>query len=366
MINKLLTLLRSPYPSLVKRWKSVIIPSLIVFLILFVLQPFGISMMGGYKFWVVLGYGVVSSLALSISTYLFPALFPRYHSEKNWTLGRELLGTLGACLLIAIGNCFYTAWVFGSFILSWKGFLISLAWVAVLAPFPIIFFLMWNRNLQLVRNLKEATEINYALAKRENTQKEKIRTRNEEQIGESSAVEEVAEEEEETPMQLVFSGGTKEMLEVDAHTLFYVEAEGNYIRVAYSSADKMQQKVSAGYYEAGRRSGCRLFVHCPLSPGLSGEHTHCGKSRWKLTRIPFETGRMYGRSSGFQRLCKRDKNADRRGDGRVVIRHRTKKKYSYSSQEECCLSHIRAVCPGYFLPEILSLCLLTEIVKNID
>lgn len=118
MINKLLTLLRSPYPSLVKRWKSVIIPSLIVFLILFVLQPFGISMMGGYKFWVVLGYGVVSSLALSIFTYLFPALFPRYHSEKNWTLGRELLGTLGACLLIAIGNCFYTAWVFGSFILS--------------------------------------------------------------------------------------------------------------------------------------------------------------------------------------------------------------------------------------------------------
>lgn len=194
MINKLLTLLRSPYPSLVKRWKSVIIPSLIVFLILFVLQPFGISMMEGYKFWVVLGYGVVSSLALSISTYLFPALFPRYHSEKNWTLGRELLGTLGACLLIAIGNCFYTAWVFGSFILSWKGFLISLAWVAVLAPFPIIFFLMWNRNLQLVRNLKEATEINYALAKRENTQKEKIRTRNEEQIGEGRAAEEVAEE----------------------------------------------------------------------------------------------------------------------------------------------------------------------------
>ena len=168
-----------------------------MFLILFVLQPFGISMMGGYKFWVVLGYGVVSSLALSISTYLFPALFPRYHSEKNWTLGRELLGTLGACLLIAIGNCFYTAWVFGSFILSWKGFLISLAWVAVLAPFPIVFFLMWNRNLQLVRNLKEATEINYALAKRENTQKEYIRTRNEEQIGEGRGEEEVAAAEEE-------------------------------------------------------------------------------------------------------------------------------------------------------------------------
>ena len=69
-----------------------------------------------------------------------------------------------------------------------------------------------------------------------NTQKEKIRTRNEEQLGEGRAAAEVAAaaaEEEETPMQLVFSGGTKEMLEVDAHTLFYVEAEGNYIRVDY-------------------------------------------------------------------------------------------------------------------------------------
>ena len=27
---------------------------------------------------------------------------------------------------------------------------------------------------------------------------------------------------------------------------------------------------------------------------------------------------------------------------------KNKEKYSHSSQEECCLSHIRAVCPGYF------------------
>ena len=118
MKNKLLALLRSPYPSLVKRWKSVIIPSLIVFLILIVFQPFGISRMKSYKILVLLGYGVVSSLALSIFVYLLPDLFPRYYSEKNWTLGRELAGVLGACLLIAIGNCFYTAWVFGSSILS--------------------------------------------------------------------------------------------------------------------------------------------------------------------------------------------------------------------------------------------------------
>ena len=77
-------------------------------------------------------------------------------------------------------------------------------------------------------------------------------------------VEEVAEEEEETPMQLVFSGGTKEMLEVDAHTLFYVEAEGNYIRVAYSSADKMQQKLVRATMKQAEEAvaACSFIVRC--------------------------------------------------------------------------------------------------------
>ena len=74
--------------------------------------------------------------------------------------------------------------------------------------------------------------------------------------------EEVAEEE--TPMQLVFSGGTKEMLEVDAHTLFYVEAEGNYIRVAYSSADKMQQKLVRATMKQAEEAvaACPFIVRC--------------------------------------------------------------------------------------------------------
>ena len=76
------------------------------------------------------------------------------------------------------------------------------------------------------------------------------------------AAEEVAEEE--TPMQLVFSGGTKEMLEVDAHTLFYVEAEGNYIRVAYSSADKMQQKLVRATMKQAEEAvaACSFIVRC--------------------------------------------------------------------------------------------------------
>lgn len=230
MINKLSNLLNSPYPQLMKRWKAVAIPPCIVFLVLFLFQPFGISQMGANKIGVLLGYGGVSWLALSIVVYLFPAIFPYFHREQNWTFGKQLLSTLGSCMLIAIGNWVYTSCIFGWHILGWRGFLISLAWVAILAPFPIIFFLMWNRNLQLARSLKEAMEMNLILSKRAHAEKEEAgQAADDEAAGES--------------VRLVFSGGTKEMLEVDAYTLLYIEAEGNYVRIAYGSGGKVQQKL---------------------------------------------------------------------------------------------------------------------------
>lgn len=235
MINRLFTLLRSPYPVLMKRWKAVLIPPCIVFLILFLFQPFGISQMGAYKIWVLLGYGMVSWLALGISIYVLPVFFPRFHREQDWTLGKELLAAFSSCLLVVIGNWIYTSCIFGWHILSWWGFMISLAWVAALAPFPITFILMWNRNLQLARNLKEALEMNLILSKRENTEKEMIKTEEEGENGDCESAE--------TPVRLLFSGGTKEMLEVDAYTLLYIEAEGNYVRIAYRSAGRVVQKL---------------------------------------------------------------------------------------------------------------------------
>lgn len=234
MINKLITLLRSPYPVLMKRWKTVLIPSCIVFLILFLFQPFGISQMGGHKILVLLGYGMVTSLALSVSIYVFPFFFPRFHSEQDWTFGKQLLTTFGSCLLIAIGNWGYTSCIFGWHILSWQGFVISLVWVAALAPFPITFFLMWDRNLQLSRHLKEAMEMNLALSKRMYAST----------ADEADSEEEFEDyDEAEEPVRLVFSSATREMLEVEAYTLLYIEAEGNYVRIVYRRAGNVQQKL---------------------------------------------------------------------------------------------------------------------------
>lgn len=228
-MNNLTELLRSPYPALCKRWKTVLIPSVIVFLIMYLLQPFGISQMqSGYKLFILLGYGLVSSVALGICVYVLPALFPAYHREQRWTLGKHLFNTLLICFLIAVGNWLYSSWVYG-LALNWRLFSISVIWVALLAPFPIVIFMMWNRNLQLSRNLREATEMNYHLSRKIPSGDEEVSTGTKECC----------------PEILIFSGGTKEMLEVTAEEFLYAEAEGNYVKVTFRSGKdgKVIQKL---------------------------------------------------------------------------------------------------------------------------
>lgn len=218
-MNKLIELLHSPYPALCRRWKTVAIPSVIVFLVIYLLQPFGISQMHrAYKLPILLGYGVVSSIALSIVVYLMPVLFPSYYKEQRWTLGKDLLSTLLSCFLIVVGNWLYTSWIY-EMELNWRLFCICLIWVALLAPFPIVIFMMWNRNLQLKRNLKEAMEMNLHISG-------KI----------SSDDRTVSPDEKGASEVLAFSGSTKDVLEVKVADFLFAEAEGNYVKVNCRSA----------------------------------------------------------------------------------------------------------------------------------
>lgn len=225
-MNKIRELLRSPYPTLYQRWKAVVIPSVIIFLILYLLQPFGISQISHGRFWIVLGSALVAASASGIFAYLLPALFPSYYKEQNWTLGKYLLNLLQLLLLISIGIWAYNSWLFGGW-LNVSRFFTVLFWVMLLAPFPTVFFLMWNRNLLLTRNLREAMEMNACLS------------------GKALPAETEAgrKEEKAHAEALTFLGSTKEALEVEAESFLYAEAEGNYVKVCYDKDGQPRRKV---------------------------------------------------------------------------------------------------------------------------
>lgn len=245
LMNKLTELWQSPYPMLYQRWKAVVIPSVIIFLILYILQPFGFSRIKEGVFWVVAGSALIAAGASSIFTYLLPALFPTYYKEQNWTLGKHVLDVLLMLLLIAVGIWVYHSWLMGMW-LDKRLFFLALSWVMVLAPFPVVFFLLWNRNLQLTRNLQEAMEINCHLSKRAS-----------QEVG--------AESKEFSPEEvLVFSGGTKDMLEVKAVDFLYAEAEGNYVKVDYRLKGESTRKMLRATMKQAEEAvaACPFIIRC--------------------------------------------------------------------------------------------------------
>ena len=225
LINKFVAWLRSPYPELRQRWKTVVLPSLLVFFILYFLQPFGISRMEGNRLLVLSGYALVSMAMLAVVVYVFPVLFPAWHREERWTLGKELLATLLMCVLVTLGNWCYTAWTF-QLDLDLRLLYICLLWMLLIGPFPIVLFMMWNRNLQLKRNLREAMEMNAGLPAK---------------AGKKDGTDEAAGEQS---VLVCLAGGVKETFTLDASCLLYAEADGNYVCLHYlDGAGKVAEKL---------------------------------------------------------------------------------------------------------------------------
>lgn len=215
-------LLRSPYPLLYRRWKSVVFPSVIIFLLLYIFEPFGISRIESNRWVVSVVSALITVAAMSLSAYGLPALFPSYYDESRWTVGKHLLNLFLMFLLIAVGVWAYEAWMMEAWTSAWL-FAKTLLWVMLLAPFPTVLFMMWNRNLVLDKNLKEAMKINESLA-------------NKIAGADSATSKEVSDAE--SPELLVFSSGAREMLQIAVDDFCYAEASGNYVSVTYYSAEE--------------------------------------------------------------------------------------------------------------------------------
>lgn len=229
ILKKCIEIWRSPYPQLVTSWKTIVIPTLIVFFILYLLQPFGISHLPDGQLGLSLCSAGVTALCMLLFTFLLPALFPRCYREERRTVGHYVCHLLALFALITVGVWLVQSWWMDMW-LDTTVLLYSLFWVLVLAPFPTIFFVMLNHSLQLKRNLREATEMNIRLA---------------EAAGRVSQGADGTQLRTETPAEERISliGSTRESLDLQASDFLYAEADGNYVAVCYRTERGMQRKL---------------------------------------------------------------------------------------------------------------------------
>ena len=189
-------------------------------------------------------YGEIGGTLAEPLSYVLSTLegssdtFGHYFSDIIYTSAVRYFPDKGKCVWGGCRFCIDCGRCFG-----------SLSWVMVLAPFPTIFFLMWNRNLQLTRNLKEAMEMNGHLSRRISPE-----------VGIASLEDKVFSSEE----ALVFAGGTKEMLEVKAGDFLYAEAKGNYVKVGYRSDSDKEKKITWRLLRATMKQAEEAVSACPF------------------------------------------------------------------------------------------------------
>ncbi|MDR2681357.1 MAG: LytTR family transcriptional regulator [Tannerella sp.] len=211
-MNKLIKFLNQPYPVTANAWKNIATVTLLIFVILYFFQPFGIQYIErGKKTVILLGYAMVSALVMAFQYFLLPALFPRFYDEKHWTVGRHIFSSAVLLILIALSNILY-GYVFH---ITWQHFNLSvflsaLAMVFIVGIFPITLTVILQQNMMLKKSLRESGLINELL------------TAN----GSLPSVPEHLQ-------PLTLAGAGKDTLEIAAGQLLYMEAYGNYVKIHY-------------------------------------------------------------------------------------------------------------------------------------
>lgn len=159
-------LINEPYPfssSLQKNIQSSLIFGAFVFCFLYFLQPFGINnWQSETKTLQLLGYGLVTTFCLFSNYLVFSMLFPKWYSEKTWTVGKNILFTTLVFFTIGLGNLLYSVSQ-GFLDFSLKSFWFYQGLTLVVGIFPVVISTLFVYNMRLKTMVREANQLNLAV-----------------------------------------------------------------------------------------------------------------------------------------------------------------------------------------------------------
>lgn len=201
-------------------WKPSLYIGLFVFLFLLIFQPFGLTHELPYKFWIILGYGVITSIGIWVFHYSLMHLFSDIFEERKWYLWKEILYSMSIIVFIAILNLLYSASL-GFFALTLESMAYSLFMTASLGVFPVTLGIIINYYFHLKKNVSEANFIGKNINK--------------------SPLHSTGKPKKEKLM-ITNAEGT-EKIPVSASDLIRIEAAQNYVEVVYLEEGEMKRTL---------------------------------------------------------------------------------------------------------------------------
>lgn len=222
--------INKPYPFIFNRY-SVLVPSVITFLLIIFLAPLGFASIDFYERVII---AFVISVIIAFSIYFgvigLRKLIPNYINEDSWTLGKEFL--LYALILLAI-------------ILS-----ISIVFIAVVMyqyqeinPFEI-FLNVFKRTAAITFGISILPISISILLEQKSYHKRQFLKANILSEKLKKELNEVKAEYSKENDKFIFKSDTGELeLQTALKDVIYIKSDGNYIEVYYLNNDDVSKKI---------------------------------------------------------------------------------------------------------------------------
>jgi hypothetical protein len=158
----MLEFLKKPYPfndDLKHNTKIIFFISMGVFLFLFLFQPLEIvSLENKDKYYLVIGFGIITFLSLSLNLLILPSLFSRILNGSSWNVKKEIFWDIWILFTVGVGYFLYYK-ALGLMVFGFD----TIITMILIAIVPTSVLIVFNRNRLLRSNLKSATELNKKL-----------------------------------------------------------------------------------------------------------------------------------------------------------------------------------------------------------
>ena len=215
--------LSRPYPSLQSIRERLILCAGISFFVaifLLVFRPFGLTKVPPLE---ILGYGLITFLALVLNFFVLPFVFPRHFREESWTVRKELSSSLMTIFFIGSGNFLYTTWL-GYFRFDLLTFLYFQLITLAVGVFPVSLMILLRQNRSMKKYIREAAEIS--------------RTLHYEEQPDSGRTGDTVQE----TISLRSEDG-KTLLEFTADNFLFASAADNYVEIFLKAGEKVSSQL---------------------------------------------------------------------------------------------------------------------------
>ncbi|MBL7846727.1 MAG: LytTR family transcriptional regulator [Cyclobacteriaceae bacterium] len=261
-----------------------------VFLTLFLLvfTPFGLDDFAYDRYYIILGYGLVTFLSIVVNDTAGYTLFPGIFSERRWKVYHQILWGLWHLFCMGVANLTYGVTV-GAFPLNLSSFFKIELYVLLSAVIPIVVFVLLRQNYLLRKNVKVAENLN-------------------QQIHQNAVSGTAAKED----LLTLVAENNRDQLKVNAEAILFIASQDNYAEVVTFEGGKLSKqlirstlsRIESSLQErpnffrchrafivnmnkvisvAGNSQGCQLVLSHPVDP------IPVSRANTRLLKEKFET-----------------------------------------------------------------------------